>query len=66
MTNLQRIRKKAGLSQAELADIIGVSVRTLQDYEQGRRNINKAAADVVLKLAKALHCKLNDIMNQEG
>lgn len=31
------IRKRTGLSQSRFADLIGVSVRTLQDWEQGRR-----------------------------
>jgi len=31
------IREKTGLSQARFAQLLGVSVRTLQDWEQGRR-----------------------------
>ncbi len=31
------IRKKTGLSQSRFAQLLGVSVRTLQDWEQGRR-----------------------------
>lgn len=31
------IRQKTGLSQARFAQLLGVSVRTLQDWEQGRR-----------------------------
>ena len=31
------IREKTGLSQARFARLLGVSVRTLQDWEQGRR-----------------------------
>lgn len=31
------IRGKTGLSQSEFARLIGVSVRTLQEWEQGRR-----------------------------
>lgn len=65
MNNLQSRRKQVGLSQNQLADKVGMSVRTLQDYEQFRLDINKAAADMVLKLANALKCKPEDIMNQE-
>ena len=32
-----RVRKASGLSQSEFAEILGVSIRTLQDWEQGRR-----------------------------
>jgi putative transcriptional regulator len=31
------IRARAGLSQSEFARLLGVSVRTLQEWEQGRR-----------------------------
>ena len=32
-----KTRQKTGLSQARFAQLLGVSVRTLQDWEQGRR-----------------------------
>ncbi len=35
--DVQAIRKKTGLSQSQFALLIGVSVRTLQNWEQGRR-----------------------------
>ena len=37
------IRKRAALSQSEFADVLGVSIRTLQDWEQGRREPSGAA-----------------------
>lgn len=37
------IREKTGLSQARFAALLGVSVRTLQDWEQGRRAPSGAA-----------------------
>ncbi len=36
-------RKAAGFTQAELAKLMGVSVRTLQEWEQGRRSPSGAA-----------------------
>jgi putative transcriptional regulator len=38
-----RARAKVGLSQAEFAVLLGVSTRTLQDWEQGRREPTGAA-----------------------
>ncbi len=35
--NVRRIRRKAAMSQSEFASYFGVSVRTVQDWEQGRR-----------------------------
>lgn len=34
---ISRIRAKTGLSQTTFARLLGVSVRTLQEWEQGRR-----------------------------
>ena len=42
-----RVRKASGLSQSEFAEILGVSVRTLQDWEQGRRRPSGAAATLL-------------------
>jgi putative transcriptional regulator len=46
-----RAREKSGLSQAKFAELLGVSVRTLQDWEQGRREPN-AAAKTLIKVAE--------------
>ena len=46
-----RAREKSGLSQAKFAELLGASVRTLQDWEQGRREPN-AAAKTLIKVAE--------------
>lgn len=40
-------RMKSGLSQAAFAKLMGVSVRTLQDWEQGRRQPSGAAKTLI-------------------
>lgn len=55
-TNLQSARLAAGLSQSQLAKASGVPVRTLQQYEQRQKDINRARADYVIALARALSC----------
>lgn len=42
------IRERTGLSQAHFAELLGVSVRTLQDWEQGRRAPSGAARTLLL------------------
>ena len=42
------IRKKTGLSQSRFALLLGVSTRTLQDWEQGRRAPSGAARSLLL------------------
>lgn len=49
--SIVRAREKSGLSQAKFAELLGVSVRTVQDWEQGRREPN-AAARTLLKVAE--------------
>ena len=42
------IRAKTGLSQGRFAELLGVSTRTLQDWEQGRRAPSGAARTLLL------------------
>lgn len=63
-TNLKLLRQKAGLSQRKLADLSGVPVRTIQQYEQRQKNINKAQAEYLVMLAKVLYCEVGDLMEK--
>lgn len=63
-TNLKRIRIKNGLSQSELASITEIPLRTIQQYEQRQKNINKAQAQYIIKLAKALYCDPEELMEK--
>jgi putative transcriptional regulator len=50
MPDVAQIREASGLSQARFAQLLGVSPRTLQDWEQ-RRRIPSGAARTLLLLA---------------
>ena len=54
MTNLQRLRLAAGLSQSQLAKAANVKLRSIQAYEQKTKDINKAQLQSACKLAKVL------------
>lgn len=43
LPSVATIRRKTGLSQARFSELLGVSVRTLQEWEQGRRSPSGAA-----------------------
>lgn len=57
MTNLKARRIEYGFTQLDLAEATDIPLRTIQQYEQGQKNINKANAENVLALAQALKCK---------
>lgn len=61
-TNLKRIRMSRGLNQKELAEITSIPIRTIQQYEQRQKNINKAQANYIFLLAQALSCSPKDLL----
>lgn len=62
MTNLKNIRDNAGLSQSQLSERSGVNVRMIQHYEQGVKDINKAQAITLFKLAQALDTNMENLI----
>ena len=63
-TNLKRIRTNYGCTQAELAKRSGVSLRSIQMYEQRKKNINKASAETLLSLSKVVGCTMEDLIEK--
>jgi putative transcriptional regulator len=57
--SVSSIREKTGLSQPKFAALLGVSVRTLQEWEQGRRAPSGAARTLLLVAAKNPHTLLD-------
>ena len=57
--DVTEIRKQAGLSQVQFARLPGVSVRTLQDWEQGRRRPSGAARTLMMIASKNLQAVLD-------
>jgi transcriptional regulator with XRE-family HTH domain len=66
LTNLKRIRIEAGLTQASLAEKAGLKLTAIRDYEQNHKPINNAAAISVYKIAVALGCKVEDLLEREN
>ena len=63
MSRLKDMRETRSMTQKELAERSKVSIRMIQHYEQGQKDINQAAAITVAKLAIALDCNVLEILN---
>ena len=61
-TNLARYRKARGLSQSQLANASGLSLRSIQLYEQRQNDINNAQYNRLQALANTLGCKIEDLL----
>lgn len=61
-TNLKRIRRLVRLSQSELAENSGVSLRQIQLLEQREEDINKIQAINLFKLSRILGCKCEELL----
>ena len=56
------LRKAHGITQVQLAEVLGVSQQTVQAYEVGRRRIQVAALPVV---ARTLSASLEELFGQD-
>ena len=61
-SQLQLTRKARGLTQQQLSEASGVSLRMIQLYEQKQYELAKAQAGIVLDLAKVLGCDAADLI----
>lgn len=60
---LKQFRRLQGYSQKLLSEKSGVSLRAIQQYEQGQKDIHKAQAGAVKKLAKTLGVSMEDLLD---
>lgn len=64
-TKLQKMRIRKNYSQKQLAVASGVTMRSVQCYEQRTRDIDGARLETLCDLCIALDCKLEDILESE-
>ena len=62
MTKLEQIRKNQKMTRKELAEKSGINIRTIESYEQKRRNLKNAKMETLIKLSNALKCKIEDLI----
>ena len=61
-SKLKKYREKKKYSQNDLSIISDVPIRTIRSYEQGSNDIAKGQVETIYKLAKALDCKIEDLL----
>lgn len=64
-TPLKKARIKSGLSQSQLAKASGVPLRTIQQYEQRQKDINRARAEYLIMLSSALGCSPASLLEKK-
>ena len=64
MSKIGDLRRSADLSQSELARKSGISVRVLQEYEQGRRSVSGIGLARACALAHALGVHAEDLLEE--
>lgn len=62
--DLMQIRKARGFSRKELAERSGINLRSLQDYEQGHKNISSAKGETLYRLSLALGCRMEELLDE--
>ena len=63
-TALEKARREAGMSRKKLAEVSGVSFRSLECYEQKKNDINVANVKTVRALAQALNVPMEKILDE--
>lgn len=59
---LQEVRKRVGLSQSELSMLSGVNLRTIQEYEYGRKKVDSSRLNTITALAEALLVPIHELV----
>lgn len=62
-TTLKRVRASKGFTQRSLSEATGMSLRTIQHWEQGSKDFNQAAAMTVYKVAQVLGVEMIELLD---
>lgn len=65
LDNLKTIRRKKGLTRIQLAKLSGTNPTTIQRLETGMYNVDMVKLGTLIALAKALRCKVVDIVDKD-
>lgn len=59
---IQKLRRKHGLTQPQLAEKVGCHWRTISHYENGR---NTPSLSMLFRMAEALQAPVGDLITEE-
>lgn len=60
MSKVADLRKQAGLTQRQLADLVGVTESTIRNLENNRNGVDQI--ERVVRLCQALQCRAEDLI----
>lgn len=60
---LKELREQKGLTRKEVAQKSGINLHTLQDYEQGHKNITSAKGETLYRRGLALGCSVDELLD---
>lgn len=62
-TTLKRVRSSKGFTQRGLSEATGISLRTIQHWEQGSKDFSQAAALTVYKVSQVLGVEMIELLD---
>ena len=65
LSNLKKIRESKGFARRELELLSGVKELTIHNLEVGATNVDNVKLSTLIRLAKALKCKVIDLLDND-
>jgi transcriptional regulator with XRE-family HTH domain len=65
-SKLKKVRVMKGLTQEALAELSEVNIKSIAAYEQSPEKFTSASVSTVYKIADALGCDIEDVLNKEA
>ena len=62
---LKKIRLTRGYTQETLSQLSDVNIKSIASYEQCPEKLTNASVGTIYKLANALNCEVEDLLNKE-
>lgn len=64
-SRLKKTRIAKGFTQESLAELSKVNIKSIASYEQNPEKLLTASAKTVYKLAEAMNCDMEDLLNKD-